>query len=102
MTHLEFECSDEKALFILKAARLYDEGLRDIPEWIPCSERLPEDGQTVIFTAKEVVDDDGSKFVEAGVYDAKKGWCYNDSYFPNAFTFVAWMPLPEPYKESEG
>jgi hypothetical protein len=70
-------------------------------KWIPCSERLPEDGQTVIFTAKEVVDDNGNKFVEAGVYEKEKGWCYNDGYFPNAFTFTAWMPLPEPYKESE-
>lgn len=27
MTHLEFHCSDEKATALLKAARLYDEGV---------------------------------------------------------------------------
>lgn len=59
--------------------------------WIPCSERLPEDNQTVIFTDK-------CGNVDAGVYEAKKNWCVNDSYFPNAFSFVAWQPLPKPYK----
>lgn len=59
--------------------------------WIPCSERLPEDNETVIFTTKDGI-------VEAGWYDAKKNWCVN---FPRAFGFIAWMPLPEPYKEGD-
>ena len=28
MTKLEFTCSDEKSVFLLKAARLYDEGVK--------------------------------------------------------------------------
>ena len=62
--------------------------------WIPCSERLPEDMQTVLFTSK-----DG--YVDCGLYDADKNWCVNDNYFPNAFRFIAWQPLPEPYKSEE-
>lgn len=64
-----------------------------VGEWIPCSEKLPEDGQKVIFT-----DVEGG--VEIGYYEAKTNWCVNDSYFPNAFSFVAWIPIliPEPYK----
>ena len=65
--------------------------------WIPCSERLPEDGQWVIFTLdEEVVDNDD---VMVGYYEASKNWCVNDAYFPNAFRFIAWQPLPAPYKE---
>lgn len=41
MTKLEFTCSDEKSVFLLKAARLYDEGVKLEPvrhgEWIPSS-----------------------------------------------------------------
>ncbi len=67
--------------------------------WIPCSERLPEDGQWVIFTLdEEVVDNDD---VMVGYYDARKNWCVNETYFPNAFRFIAWQPLPQPYQQNE-
>lgn len=61
--------------------------------WIPVTERLPEDGQKIIVTCS----DDGT--TDFGQYDADKNWCVNDSYWPNAFDFTAWMPLPEPYTE---
>ncbi len=63
--------------------------------WIPCSVQLPEDGQTVIYT-------DVCGEVYAGHYEKEKNWCVNDSYFPNAFYFTAWMPLPAPYQQKEG
>lgn len=64
--------------------------------WIPVAERLPEDAEDVIATTS-----DGD--VRTGWYNAKKGWCVNDNYWPNAFDFIAWMPLalPDPYKEEE-
>jgi hypothetical protein len=62
--------------------------------WIPCSERLPDHMQTVLFT-----NEDG--YVDCGWYDANENWCVNDNYFPNAFRFIAWQPLPDPYKEPE-
>lgn len=58
--------------------------------WIPCSERLPEDGQGVIVT------------VDDNVYEIKVGSCiYSNGRFHslyNDLTVTAWMPLPEPYK----
>lgn len=96
MTHLEFECSDEKALFILKAARLYDEGLRDIPEWISCDERLPEDGVYLVscsddsFPVKmmrlktDITENVRLWYEWTGIYDER---------------IFAWQPLPKPYEE---
>ena len=60
--------------------------------WIPCKERMPEDGQIVIFSTEEGI-------VKSGWYEAKHNWCANDGYFPNAFHFIAWQPLPDPYIE---
>ena len=62
------------------------------PQWIPVSERLPEDGTWNIFT-------DGKNIsVERYKADAI------DHFFPNGRWFqlkdvIAWMPLPEAYKE---
>lgn len=65
------------------------------PRWIPVTERLPEDTQNIIVTRS----DDGT--TDFGQYNADKNWCVNDGYWPNAFDFIAWMPLPEPYKDGE-
>lgn len=61
-------------------------------EWIPCSERLPEDGYWAVFT-------DG-KNISVERYKEDIG---QDHFFPSGRWFdledaVAWMPLPEPYK----
>ena len=62
------------------------------PQWIPVSERLPRDGSWNIFT-------DGKNIsVERYKADAI------DHFFPNGRWFqlkdvIAWMPLPEAYKE---
>lgn len=61
-------------------------------KWIPCSERLPEDGTWNIFSDGETIS------VERYKMDAI------DHFFPQGrwFSFdeaVAWMPLPEPYRE---
>ena len=61
------------------------------PQWIPCSERLPKDDQTVLITHR------------GGV---SVGW-YNGIYWERGAstnhrgikTVTAWMTLPEPYKE---
>lgn len=62
-------------------------------KWIPVSERLPKLGQEVLC------------YCQAKIYDVlkytKDGWfkdakhCYMDGFV------IAWMPLPEPYKESD-
>ena len=62
--------------------------------WIPCSERLPETSGT---------------YLVSGMWESGRvavGDCeYTsyDGYFNTAWNFdvLAWMPLPEPYREGE-
>lgn len=65
-----------------------------VGEWIPCSERLPEDDRTKLVTFDGIT--------EAGYYSNGDWWCVGDninlSIRPDV---IAWMPLPEPYKEDE-
>lgn len=68
--------------------------------WIPVSERMPEkEYENYLVSTKE-----GD--VDIGTYDREKGWSMCDAngfYFPQykGIEIVAWMPLPEHYKESE-
>lgn len=65
-------------------------------EWIPCSERLPEENKTVIASTKYGV------FPEAR-YTKEDGWewAYESGadYWEELEDVTAWMPLPEPYRE---
>lgn len=61
------------------------------PQWTPCSERLPNEGITVLVTHKGGV----STAWHNGRY-WERGASTNHRKLQ---TVVAWMPLPEPYKE---
>ena len=67
--------------------------------WIPCSERLPEDGQNVLVTYRTTnkihpcqYHDDGSR---------NPWYSYIDQCRAYMNVVTAWMPMPEPYKEGE-
>ena len=74
------------------------------PQWIPCSERLPEE-KTAYYLV--TIANHGRFFTTTlpdnvetvrWDYDRRKGkdswhWCTER-------TVIAWMPLPEPYKEN--
>lgn len=60
-------------------------------DWIPCSERLPEDYKTVIFI-------DGDGIAHSGYY-SMFGLELDGEI--NNFDLKAWMPFPEPYKDGE-
>lgn len=71
-------------------------------KWIPCSERMPEDGQTVAFVAKQFGDIypelDGR--VLGGRYTAGK---YGGFSVPGMMVDAyCWMPLPDAPTSGEG
>lgn len=72
-------------------------------KWIPCSERLPKKGESVLCYAK--TRDGGYEVMRVGACH-KGSWFFQDGgserlCFPGNYVAVAWMPLPEPYKEGE-
>jgi len=84
----------------------YDGSLRQAESyWIPVSERLPEDSDTYIVTIKSHTE--SKPYTDVAIYNAvTKQWedepC-NEYYLISDITneVIAWMPLPEPYKEKE-
>lgn len=68
-----------------------------IPKWIPVSERMPKDGQNVLFC--DIEDD-----IMLGYHIKGRPNTHfsQDGTFDDIKNVRAWMPLPEPYKaESE-
>lgn len=59
--------------------------------WIPISERLPEDGTYITTLDGELVGQEEPFTGMCGIENGK--WEDEDSV-------IAWMPLPEPYKEN--
>lgn len=71
-------------------------------KWIPVSERLPEDYQRVLVT---VVNYWGVEVVRVAEYHNSKRLFQiqenNDKWKVGEEGFLAWMPLPKPYREEE-
>lgn len=89
------------------------ENAEEIGRWIPCSERLPEKYQKVLTTIKgvdlfrECADKNFFEalaavrkctWVSVGILE-EDGWYVADGY-PQIVAPIAWMPMPEPYREA--
>lgn len=90
-------------------------------EWIPCSERLPEDIRPVIVTWKNTDPKSyyqyivGKHFIGTAHYHRGKWYWYSSvtedllaeygkcdsEEFDEAIEVVAWMPLPQPWKGAD-
>ena len=64
------------------------------PQWIPCSERLPEPNEMVLISVNGEVDADWIAVDNTGY-----GCWYRTMKY--AIDIDAWMPLPESYKEKK-
>lgn len=83
------------------------------PQWIPCSERLPEEGVKVLisYRYKEGEGDTSHIDIDITTYGQMyfggnkvgnhKHWRAPFEYFESNYEVVAWMPLPEPFTEEE-
>ena len=75
------------------------EALPSAQQWIPCSERLPENDDVVlIYDGREIMTGYYvSKWNWGGLNNSR--WYSKDLRYENNIDIIAWMPLPEPYKE---
>jgi hypothetical protein len=66
----------------------YQEGKADAMRWISCADRLPEYGEAVL-----TINEDEDYEVNHIIDEDTGEWFYEGA--------IAWMPLPEPYREGE-
>lgn len=64
-------------------------------EWVPCKERLPEVGRSVLFSRRSMCTREGCLQADG------KWWQYWWYELLNADQVTAWKPMPEPYREED-
>ena len=98
----------ERDALIVAVRTAFNELKERKPEqhWIPCSERLPEEGERVLATHlgglnpnRQVIE----HIYQNGEFTC--GWEMDTDFHSRTFgqrfmgNVIAWMPLPEPYRE---
>ena len=72
-------------------AYIFENSLTKVSDWIPCSECMPEFGQSVTVY-------DGDRMWTDTTYDFGDGLCF---YYDDDGRATHWMPLPAPPSEVE-
>ena len=76
--------------------------LEHIPRWIPVSERLPKkSGQYLITVKYKHVDGYEDIYAEHGEWSAGRWDMFCFGHCGEVEGIIAWMPLPEPYREAD-
>ncbi len=92
-----------------KVAEKAMEELRDngvfVARWVPVSEGLPKSAGIYIVSRWFSDGEESAILTDANYYDGNGDW-YNDNRINwgrerTSDKIVAWMPLPEPYKEGD-
>lgn len=83
-----------------KLARYEDAEEKDrLGQWIPISERLPEEEEYILLSFANYTGLDIGRYENDGENDKFYPGDEEETYAHYGLTVNAWMPLPEPYKE---
>lgn len=94
----------EQCIGAIRGLKVHDSKERKTGKWIPVTERLPEEGLAVLVWCPQ------RSNIYCAYHDKRNvnKVVYSEWFIFGAFNtlvnedVVAWMPLPEPYKEVEG
>ena len=94
--HLEWGWSEETVEAI-------DMGIHALKatQWIPCSERLPEEEEYILLSFANYTGLDIGRYENDGENDNFYPGDEEETYAHYGLIVNAWIPLPEPYREEE-
>lgn len=85
-----------------KLARYEDAEENDrLGQWIPCSERMPEEEEYILLSFANYTGLNIGRYENDGENDKFYPGDEEETYAHYGLTVNAWMPLPEPYREEE-
>lgn len=85
-----------------KLARYEDAEEKDrLGQWIPCSEKLPEEEEYILLSFANYTGLDIGRYENDGENDNFYPGDEEETYASYGLIVNAWMPLPEPYREEE-
>jgi hypothetical protein len=82
-----------------KMISLLESSEQTVQQWISCDERLPEDEEEVIVSVRDDSGDNTFDYSSCGWYACAGDFWVVDNEANERV--VAWMPLPEPWKDGE-